>query len=62
MEQLSLVEFAKKYIKIKTHKGAVDFNDIDLELLEVIDKAMTNGYDLKMIKDRKGSRIVFVKK
>jgi hypothetical protein len=60
--QCSIYDFAKNYVKIKYKDGERSFNNTELKELEHIQRMTDNGYELKLIKLRVGSRAIWIKK
>ena len=61
--KIGLVEFMEKYMTIKNVDGSFSKpTEQMLEMARVIETAQNEGYDLKLIKQRSGTRIAFEKK
>jgi hypothetical protein len=62
MKNISLYQFAKKYIVINDGTKIRHFNDTELKRIKNIQKVLKSGVELKYIKSRKGSVLVYEKR
>lgn len=61
--EIGLVEFMEKYMTIKNTDGSFSKpTEQMLEMAKVIETAQNEGYDLKLLKQRGGTRIAFVER
>jgi hypothetical protein len=58
---LDLSTFAEEYILIKTHDGFRKFNDRELKEIAKLQRMTEEGYSLKVIKSRLGSKLSWIK-
>jgi DNA-binding transcriptional MerR regulator len=58
---LDLSTFAEEYILIKTHDGFRKFNDRELKEIAELQRMTEEGYSLKVIKSRLGSKLSWIK-
>jgi DNA-binding transcriptional MerR regulator len=58
---LDLSTFAEEYILIKTHDGFRKFNDKELKEISEYQRMTEEGYSLKVIKSRLGSKLSWIK-
>jgi hypothetical protein len=58
----SFYDFAKNYIKIIDGANGRSFNDVELKELEEMKQMMDNGYELRLVHLRRGSKIMWCKK
>jgi DNA-binding transcriptional MerR regulator len=58
---LDLSTFAEEYILIKTHDGFRKFNDRELKEISELQRMTEDGYSLKVIKSRLGSKLSWIK-
>ena len=59
---MSLRDFAKNWVKIKYGDGERHFNDVELKEIEKVEKMVSKGYEARLVRSRKGSRISWYKK
>jgi muconolactone delta-isomerase len=55
------VELIKRTIKIKDGVNERSFNDVELKELEEMQQMMNKGYELRLVRLRKGSKIMWGK-
>lgn len=58
----SFYDFAKNYIKIKDGVNVRSFNDAELKELNEMQQMMDDGYELRLVRLRKGSKMIWNKK
>jgi len=58
----SFYNFAKNYIRVKDGVNERSLNHVELKQVVEMQEMINNGYELRLISFRKGSRIMWVKK
>jgi hypothetical protein len=58
---LDISTFAEEYILIKTHDSFRKFNDRELKEISELQRMTEDGYSLKVIKSRLGSKLSWIK-
>lgn len=58
----SFYEFAKNYIKIKDKENEHSFNDVELKELVEMQQMMDKGYELRLVRLRGGSKLIWCMK
>ena len=58
----SFYDFVKNYIRIKDCTNERSFNDVELKQIEEIQQMIDKGYELKLVRLRKGRKIMWCRK
>ena len=58
----NLYDFAKNYFTIKDRNGNRHFNNYELAEIKQMQKMINDGYELKLLRLRKGSKMGWYKK